>query len=301
MKIQGVFKIAVVFVFGLSIFGCNSYRVLSQKELQLRMGNDFNSYLATRYLTYSKVKIEQGNQDKSEYFSEKGLDASKGKYTAPENVNDWFLDIKDEDELLRERNRLLSLLNEQNKQDIPEHMATLQFLYDCWMDQASTKVFMSNIGNCRKQYYALNDEVEVYLTNLQNIEEKRRDTYKNKNIKNEFEVYFDFNSYEINEESSRVIAQAIQSIRSMQDDYIVFLEGHTDRVGNSKYNKSLSQKRALTVKNKMIVNGILKDAIRIKSMGEDNPKIITEDGTKESNNRRVIIRIQKVIIGDLIK
>lgn len=267
------------------------------------MGSDFDSYLATRYLTYSKVKLEQGNQDGSEYFSEKGLDAAKGKKVEPENVNDWFLDSKDEGELLRERNKLLGLLNGQNKQDIPEHMATLQFLYDCWMDQASTKIFMSNIGDCKKQYYSLTDEIEVYLMNLRKLEESRRDIYRSESegVKKEFEVYFDFNSYAINEEANQTIARAIQSIRAMQDDYVVFLEGHADRVGNVKYNESLSQKRALAVKNIMIANGVLKDAVKIKSMGEGNPKVVTKDGTEEANNRRVTIKIQKVIIGDLIK
>lgn len=283
--------------------GCNSHKKLSNKEPALRARGDFNSYLASRYLTYSKVKLEQNNQNKSEYFARKGLDASKGKEVEPEQVNKWFLDDKDTDELLRERFRLLTFKTEENKQHIAEQLATLQFLYDCWIDQASTKLFMSNIGNCRKQYYGLSDEIEVYQNNLRIIEKKKQNPYTDysNEIQNEFEVYFGFNSYELDAESKIVILKSAETINSMQNDYVVFIEGHADRVGNLDYNLALAHKRALAVKNELTKIGVPRNAIKVTSKGNKDPKVITKKGVKSRNNRRVTIKVEEIILGDLLK
>lgn len=67
----------------------------------------------------------------------------------------------------------------------------------------------------------------------------------------------------------------------------VTIEGHTDNVGNADSNLSLSRKRAESVKNYLVSDGI--DASRIAAQGYGQSRPIADNGTEEGKqkNRRV--------------
>ena len=69
--------------------------------------------------------------------------------------------------------------------------------------------------------------------------------------------------------------------------YIVI--GHTDTKGNKKYNYNLSLDRAEQVKKFLVLLNIKKENITILGKGEDDLKILTEDGIKHTANRRAEI------------
>ncbi len=79
----------------------------------------------------------------------------------------------------------------------------------------------------------------------------------------------------------------------------VLLTGHTDTVGNEKYNKDLGQRRAEAVRDFLTKNnGVDSSRIKITSMGELQPaagqppaKLDPDKGEKNARNRRVEIQI----------
>lgn len=67
--------------------------------------------------------------------------------------------------------------------------------------------------------------------------------------------------------------------------------GHADRAGSNSYNMGLSQRRAEAVAELMASRGINRAAISTEAMGEESPRVPTEDGVRELQNRRVEIQV----------
>ena len=68
--------------------------------------------------------------------------------------------------------------------------------------------------------------------------------------------------------------------------------GHADRSGGNEYNMGLSQRRADAVAALMASMGIPSASIHTAARGEEQPRVPTEDGVRELQNRRVEIVIQ---------
>jgi outer membrane protein OmpA-like peptidoglycan-associated protein len=106
-------------------------------------------------------------------------------------------------------------------------------------------------------------------------------------------VYFDYDKSNLTPEASNLIREA--AARALANDVdAVVVSGHTDRSGSSAYNQALSQRRATTVRDALIANGVPADKIRLEAFGEDRPAKPTEDGVREPLNRRaeVVISFQ---------
>ncbi len=66
--------------------------------------------------------------------------------------------------------------------------------------------------------------------------------------------------------------------------------GHTDRVGNQSYNKSLGMRRANAVVNFLVSQGISRNRLEaVVSFGETQPLIVTEG--RERRNRRTVTEV----------
>ena len=75
-------------------------------------------------------------------------------------------------------------------------------------------------------------------------------------------------------------------------DKTLLVEGHTDNVGTDEYNQSLSERRAISVKNALMQAGV--DGSRIDTMGLGETQPITDNSTSAGRlkNRRVEIVIR---------
>ncbi len=71
----------------------------------------------------------------------------------------------------------------------------------------------------------------------------------------------------------------------------VYVMGHTDSVGDARYNQTLSENRAQSVKNYLVSRGV--DSYRIRTMGygETRPVASNDYESGRSQNRRVEIKI----------
>ena len=69
----------------------------------------------------------------------------------------------------------------------------------------------------------------------------------------------------------------------------ISLAGHADERGTREYNLALGQRRAETVSSYLILNGIEKNRITVKSFGEERPAVLGNDESSYAKNRRVEI------------
>lgn len=72
----------------------------------------------------------------------------------------------------------------------------------------------------------------------------------------------------------------------------VWVVGHTDTVGSSKLNQTLSIKRAEKVRQNLIRRGVPAESIQASGRGESELLVATPDNTKEPKNRRVEISVR---------
>lgn len=68
--------------------------------------------------------------------------------------------------------------------------------------------------------------------------------------------------------------------------------GHADRAGSNAYNVGLSERRAEAVASLMAQMGIARSAIATSAQGEEQPRVPTEDGVRNPQNRRVEIGVR---------
>src|SRR5204862_6239001 len=73
---------------------------------------------------------------------------------------------------------------------------------------------------------------------------------------------------------------------------VVVVEGHTDAVGSDAYNMKLSQRRADTVRDYMVKNGITPSRIKTEAFGKTRPIASNKTAEGRAQNRRVEIVAQ---------
>jgi outer membrane protein OmpA-like peptidoglycan-associated protein len=104
-------------------------------------------------------------------------------------------------------------------------------------------------------------------------------------------VFFDFDQATITQEGQQVIRRAVENYRRGGVPRIV-ATGHADRSGTPEYNMSLSDRRAVAVRQALVAAGIPAADIGTQARGESQPLVPTADGEREPQNRRVEIAIQ---------
>ncbi|MGS2739593.1 OmpA family protein [Sinomicrobium sp. M5D2P17] len=103
-------------------------------------------------------------------------------------------------------------------------------------------------------------------------------------------VYFATNKYDINSESSNTLNK-LAGIFKEYPNTLVLVEGHTDNTGSAEYNTGLSQRRAESVTNFLVRQGISSGRFTTKWYGEDQPKYDNSTAEGRAKNRRVEIAI----------
>ncbi|MCX7954145.1 MAG: OmpA family protein [Bacteroidales bacterium] len=106
-------------------------------------------------------------------------------------------------------------------------------------------------------------------------------------------IYFETNSAEINKSSLAVLDNFLEFLNENKNVYIE-LHGHTDNVGDPKFNQELSERRAKAVADYLIFNGLdPKRIVAVKGFGQYRP--IATNNTEEgrAKNRRTEFVIVK--------
>ena len=105
------------------------------------------------------------------------------------------------------------------------------------------------------------------------------------------DILFDFNSASLRPESQSTLRDLATNFQRYPDETIS-VEGHTDNVGSSAYNQTLSENRAYSVKNYLVDQGVPGSRVTAIGFGETRPKASNETPEGRQLNRRVEIHIR---------
>ena len=107
------------------------------------------------------------------------------------------------------------------------------------------------------------------------------------------DVLFDFDKSDIRSDAAKALSYLATIIRANPNGH-TRLEGHTDSVGNDKYNQSLSERRAESVKQWLVTNEKL-DAAKFVTRGWGKTKPIAPNDTEANRqkNRRLEAIVEK--------
>ena len=103
-------------------------------------------------------------------------------------------------------------------------------------------------------------------------------------------IFFDVDKYDLKEKSITEL-QKITRFLSENPEVKVEISGHTDNSGSAPYNKQLSEKRAHSVYDYLINQGLTPDRLTTKGYGSDKP--IADNNTEpgRQKNRRIEFKI----------
>ena len=101
-------------------------------------------------------------------------------------------------------------------------------------------------------------------------------------------VYFDFDKSTLDAEDKNLLEQYLPAIKKAK---IVRLEGHCDERGTREYNLALGERRALEVRDFLVVKGVSGKKIRVVSFGEEKPLKSASNEKAWAENRRVEISL----------
>jgi OmpA-OmpF porin, OOP family len=103
-------------------------------------------------------------------------------------------------------------------------------------------------------------------------------------------IFFDHDKFDLKERSITEL-QKITKFLIENEHTRVEIGGHTDNSGSASYNQQLSEKRARSVYNYLINNGIQSNRLSIRGYGSEHP--IASNDTKEGmeRNRRIVFKI----------
>jgi OmpA-OmpF porin, OOP family len=104
-------------------------------------------------------------------------------------------------------------------------------------------------------------------------------------------INFETGKSDIKPESKPIIDQLYEMLKQ-NPDLKISIEGHTDNVGTEQSNQTLSESRAKSVMNELVLKGIAANRLKYKGWGQTKPIADnnTEDG--KAKNRRVEITKQ---------
>lgn len=99
---------------------------------------------------------------------------------------------------------------------------------------------------------------------------------------------FDFDSSRLKQDGSAV------ALSDFMDRYgevlILDVQGHTDDVGTDKYNLSLGNKRAMSLKDRLIGSGVPSDSVTTISFGKDIPTGFGHSNPAEDRRLEIFVR-----------
>ncbi len=88
-------------------------------------------------------------------------------------------------------------------------------------------------------------------------------------------IFYDFDKAVLRDESKLALDSMVMLLKD-HPNIVIEMASHTDRVGSAKYNQGLSQRRAQSVVDYLIANGIPKERLKPTGYGESRPKTVTK-------------------------
>ncbi|HSI38417.1 MAG TPA: OmpA family protein [Methylotenera sp.] len=114
------------------------------------------------------------------------------------------------------------------------------------------------------------------------------------------EKLFGFDKSKLSADGKTELNDAADKLKANPDIELVMVTGHTDRLGSDAYNQKLSERRANTVRDYLISQGVEANRLQAVGKGESEP-VVACDGVKGRKklieclqpNRRVVLSAEK--------
>ena len=267
-----------------ALTGCLGYDIENMRSAE-GTGSAFTRALTEEYRQITLFEAdEMYDWADASYYARKGLRAADGEVVEPEQTADWDLPADKVDELASARARLVSLLDANARQKVPQEAAHAQGRYDCWIEQQEENHQPDHIAACRDAFYAS-------LAKLEEAMKPMPAPVVPAAQPEPFVVFFAFDSSSLTPEAQTIIDRAVSAAQDAgMSEFSV--TGHADRAGSEEYNVGLSLRRANAVRAALEGRGISSGNISLAGRGESEPAVPTADGVAEQANRRVVIIIQ---------
>ena len=100
-------------------------------------------------------------------------------------------------------------------------------------------------------------------------------------------IYFDFDSSEVRSVDRDTVRRHAQMLTDNPRQR-VRLEGHADERGSREYNIGLGERRAQSVRQLLMIQGVSAEQIQTVSFGEERPQSMGSTEADYAQNRRVV-------------
>lgn len=128
--------------------GCMMYR-LAELRSTTPQGSPFQTALSRMYMEFAAREEKDYDWEDSWYFADKGLTLAYGKDVGPEELDGWRLDEASKMELQKARIRVMDALTPALKDGAPTTAASIQYYFDCWVEQQEELWQADDIAFCR--------------------------------------------------------------------------------------------------------------------------------------------------------
>jgi len=107
-------------------------------------------------------------------------------------------------------------------------------------------------------------------------------------------ITFQTNSADIRSDFFDVLGSVVLVVKEF-DKTTLNVAGHTDSVGSDQYNQSLSERRAASVGNYFISQGVVAARVQTVGYGESRPVASNDNEAGRALNRRVELTLQPIV------
>lgn len=295
--ILGVFLVAET----VAMTGCGAvFDFQSLNDIEPK-SEGFNAALSRAYAEFALSEAnDMYDWPDAAHFGRKALAAAAGAKVAPEEPASWRLPDDKAGDITESYGRLTAMLAQGAGEKFPLTAARAQTGFDCWVEQQEENWQMADIARCRTGFYGALSRLEHRFAAERGkpmggpagvIPAAADDTTSfMTNTADGFTLLFEFDSAEIIETDGRTLAD-IAAAAGNDGVVNITLAGHADRAGPQAYNDRLSERRARAVRDALVERGIDGKRILVSSFGEKRPRIVTPDGVREIQNRRVEVTV----------
>ncbi|RYZ39928.1 MAG: DUF4398 domain-containing protein [Myxococcaceae bacterium] len=133
------------------------------------------------------------------------------------------------------------------------------------------------------------------LTQLQDKDVKVREEARGTVVTLSGSVLFATNATDLLPAARDRLSDVATALKESKNPLLI--EGYTDSRGSDTYNEQLSERRAESVRDFLINQGVPSDRINIRGMGENRPVASNATAEGRANNRRVEIVVERNVAG----